>query len=519
MVRVLSDEKGLETEVVFEALEFALAAAARRDYREDIDVRVQIDRADGSYETFRRWEVVELNGEDDQEQDQDEEQDQDDEQEQGLEFPDRQLTPEQALERGEKVDIGDFVEEKIPSTGIGRISAQTAKQVIMQKVREAERARIIEEYQPKVGSMVFGQVKRMERGDAIVEIDGVDAILFRSLSIPRDGLRTGDRIRAILKEVRSETRGPSLVLDRTSPELLVHLFRLEVPETREGLVEIICAARDPGQRAKIAVHSDDPKVDPIGACVGVRGARVQSVSGEIANERIDIVKWSPNAVQFVINALAPAVVQGMDVNEESHSMNVVVSDEELSQAIGRSGQNVRLATDLTGWTLNIMTQSQADDKSAEENLKRQSSLMSELNVDDYVAEILVQEHYYSLDDIVYSSKENLMKIEEFDEKLVDEIIDRAQNALLAEAISRSEASEDESPRDDLLGMEGMDEETAWLLARNGIRSMEDLANCASDELEELNIDEERASALIMKAREPWFEEPESEPDPEEESEA
>ncbi len=485
MVGMLSDEKSLGTEVVFEALEIALAAATRKDYIEEVEIRVQIDRTTGDYETFRRWEILA------------------DEEE--IEFPHRQITVPQANERGYDLQVGDVVEEPVKSADIGgRIAAQTAKQVITQKVREAERARIYADYHPRIGSMVFGQVKRMDRGDAIVDIDNIEAILYRNLSIPKDGLRTGDRIRAILKEVRTDTRGPSLVLDRTCPELLIELFNLEVPETREGLVKIVRAARDPGQRAKIAVHSDDPKVDPIGACVGVRGARVQSVSNEIAGERVDIVKYSESSAQFVMNALAPATVKGMDVRERDRTMNVVVPDQELSQAIGRGGQNVRLATELTQWNLNIMTQTEADEKQAEDAQEKRTALMSELEVDEDVAEILVQEGMSTLDDIVHASKDRLMSIEEFDEELVNEIMDRAQNIMLIRMVTRFETPADRSPQEDLITMEGMDDETAWLLAKNEIYSMEDLANCASDELVDLGVDGTRAATLIMTAREPWF---------------
>ncbi len=490
MVQVLSDEKGLEKEVVFEALEIALAAAARKGYKVDVEIRVHIDRRSGDFDTFRRWEVIP-------------------DTEEEIESPGRQVTESQAKQNGSEVEVGEFIEEQIPSASIGRISAQTAKQVIMQKVREAERAQIVAEFSPKIGTMVFGQVKRVERGDLIVDIDGVEAILYRSLSIPREGMKMGDRLRAILKDVRADARGPALILDRTAPELLVQLFKLEVPESREGLVSIIGAARDPGSRAKIAVHSDDPKVDPIGACVGLRGARVQAVSKEIAGERVDIVRWAANPVQFVINALAPATVQAMDVLEESQTMNVVVDDDsQLSQAIGKHGQNVRLATELTGWTLNIMTKFDAEEQASVVAREKVERLMKVLDVGENAAEILVQEGYSTLDDIVFASRESLLHIREFEDKetLVDEIVDRAQNEMLLLAIARAETPDDQSPQDDLLTMDGMDSDTAWLLARNGIYTMEDLAGCDLDDLNTMGIQEARAGNLIMTARKPWFEE-------------
>ena len=486
MVRAMCDEKNLEPEVVFEAIEHALAAAVRKNHKVDIEARVEIDRATGQYKTFRRWEVM------------------DDEEE--IEEPDRQIYLSAAKEDDSDVEIGGWVEEPIPNVELGRITAQTARQVVTQKVREAERARVIREFEPRVGSMVFGQVKRLDRGDAIVEIGGVEATLFRSNSIPNDGLRVGDRIRAILKEVRHDTRGPTLILDRTSPKLLIDLFNLEVPETREGFVKILHAARDPGQRAKIAVHSDDPRIDPIGACVGVRGTRVQSVSNEIAGERVDIIRFSQNAVQFVINALAPAQVDGIDVDEEKHSMDIAVSDSQLSQAIGRGGQNVRLASELTGWTLNILTSSAAEEKASKESDERREHLKSELNMDDDVALILVQEGFRNLEDIVYTTKEDLLKIEEFDESLVVDILDRAQNVMLMRAISGGGSDSGNTPDETLLTMSGMDEGTAWMLARYGVCTMEDLAESAVDEIAEAGISEERAAELIMTARAPWFEE-------------
>lgn len=489
MADVLSREKGVEKEVIFEAIEAALATATRKRHREDIEARVDIHRDSGFYDTFRRWEVIP----DDEE----------------LEFPTRQIRLAQARLDHPGIEVGDFIEEPLEAVDFGRIAAQAAKQVIMQKVREAERERVVAEYQPREGEMMSGVVKRLERGDAVVDIGGAEALLAKSAMIPREGLRPGDRIRAILREVRPAPRGPQLFLDRVSPDLLIQLFQLEVPEAGEGIIEILGAARDPGLRAKIAVRSNDSKIDPVGACVGIRGSRVQSVSNEIAGERVDIIKWSDDPAQFVINALAPAEVESIIVDEEIRSMDVVVDEKQLSQAIGRGGQNVRLASELTGWEINIMTDQEATEKAESESAETRRMLMEQLDVDEDIAVILVQEGFTTLEEVAYVPKQELVEIEEFDENLVDELRHRAEDALVTRAIAQEEALKLAQPDADLLEMDGMDEEAARLLASNGIKSMEDLAECASDELMELGFEKARAEELIMTARAPWFAEEEN----------
>ncbi len=490
MADVLSREKSVDKEVIFEAIEAALATATRKRHREDIEARVDIHRDTGEFDTFRRWEVV---------PDDDE-----------LEFPTRQIRLSQARQEQVDIEVGDFIEKPLEPVDFGRIAAQAAKQVIMQKVREAERERIVAEFEPRTGEMISGVVKRLERGDAIVDIGGAEAILQKNAMIPREGLRPGDRIRSILKEVRPATRGPQLFLDRISSDLLLELFRLEVPEAGEGIIEILSAARDPGLRAKIAVKSNDPKIDPVGACVGIRGSRVQSVSNEIAGERVDIIKWSEDPAQFVINALAPAEVESIIVDEELTSMDVVVDEKQLSQAIGRGGQNVRLASELTGWEINIMTDQEAAERQESESAETRTMLMEQLDVDEDVAAILVQEGFTALEEVAYVPKQELLEIEEFDEDLVDELRRRAEDALVTRAIAQEEALKLAEPADDLLQMDGMDESTARLLAANGIKTMEDLAECAVDELLEIEgFEKERAEELIMTERAPWFAEEET----------
>ncbi|MFT5114466.1 MAG: N utilization substance protein A [Parasphingorhabdus sp.] len=485
MADVVSREKGLEKEVIFQAIEAALATATRKRHREDIEARVAIHRATGEYDTFRQWIVI-------------------DEDEEIIEFPSRQIGLEDAQKQNPEVEIGGAIEEPLKPVEFGRIAAQAAKQVIHQKVREAERKQVVEEFKDRVGEMISGTVKRMDRGDAIIDIGGAEALLQRSRMIPREALRPGDRIRAILSEVRTDVRGPQLLLDRICPELLVQLFRLEVPEAGEGIIEILGAARDPGVRAKIAVKSNDSKIDPVGACVGIRGARVQSVSNETGGERVDIIPWSSEAPVFVINSLAPADVESIIMDEDSVSMDVVVKESQLSQAIGRGGQNVRLASELTKWELNIMTDTAAAEKAEKESGLLREKLMKALDVDENVADILVQEGFTSVEEVAYVPIQELLEIEEFDEDLVDELRTRASDSLLTLAIASQEAA---IPEEDLLTMDGMDEETANQMAAKGIRSMEDLAECAVDELTDLiTIDPERAASLIMTARAPWFEE-------------
>ncbi len=487
VVDAVSREKGVEKETIFQAIEAALATATRKRYTQDIDARVQIDRHTGAYHTFRRWEVVP------------------DEIEQ-LEFPDHQIRLSEARKRSPDIEIGGHIEEPLEAVEFGRIAAQAAKQVIMQKVREAEREQIVQQYLPRKGEMVTGVVKRLERGDAIVDLGNAEALLSKSAMIPREGLRPGDRIRALLEDVKSVPRGPQLILSRIAPKLLVELFKLEVPEASEGLIAIHGAARDPGLRAKIAVSSKDQRIDPIGACVGMRGSRVQSVSNELAGERVDIILWSDNPAQFVINALAPAEVLSIVVDEELHSMDVIVDERQLSQAIGRGGQNVRLASELTGWELNVMTEQAATEKGANETANAVKLFQESLDVDENVASVLVQEGFTNLEEVAYVPKQELLAIEEFDEELVDELRNRARDILLTRAIAQEEKLNLAEPAADLMTMEGMDEHTARLLASSGIKTREELAEQSVDELLVVEgMTEERAKELIMTARAPWFE--------------
>jgi len=487
IVDAVSREKGVDKEIIFQALEAALATATRKRHKGDIDARVAIHRDNGAYDTFRRWEIIPDETE-------------------IVEFPDRQIKLSEARREHPDIQIGDFIESPLEAVEFGRIAAQAAKQVIMQKVREAEREQIVNLYKDRQGEMVTGVVKRLERGDAIVDLGNAEALLSKNAMIPREGLRPGDRIRALLEEVKSVPRGPQLFLSRVAPKLLVELFKLEVPEAGEGLITIHAASRDPGLRAKIAVSSSDARIDPIGACVGMRGSRVQSVSNELAGERVDIILWSDNPAQFVINSLAPAEVQSIVVDEEVHSMDVIVDEKQLSQAIGRSGQNVRLASDLTGWELNIMTEQSAQEKGASEAENAKKLFMEQLAVDENVATVLVQEGFTNLDEVAYVPKQELLAVEEFDEELVDELRNRARDLLLTKAIAQEEKISLAEPAQDLLEMQGMDDNTAHLLAARGIKTMEELAEQAVDDLLEIEgMTDERARELIMTARAPWFE--------------
>jgi N utilization substance protein A len=488
VVEVVSNEKGVSKEIIFGAIEAALATATKKRNREDIEVRVSIDRKTGDYDTFRRWEVLEDSDE-------------------PLEFPTRQMRLSVAKERNPDIKAGEFIEEPMESVEFGRIAAQTAKQVIVQKVREAERAQIVDAYQDRVGQMVGGVVKRVERSGVILDLGGnSEAFIPREYMIPREAVRPGDRLRAYLYEVRSESRGPQLFLSRTAPELLIELFKLEVPEINEGLITIINGARDPGARAKIAVKANDPRIDPIGACVGMRGSRVQAVSNELAGERVDIILWDENPAQFVINAMAPAEVASILVDEEAHSMDVAVDEANLSQAIGRGGQNVRLASELTGWELNVMSVEQADQKNEAEAQTLQKMFMEQLDVDEEVATILVQEGFSTIEEVAYVPESEMMKIEEFDPELVTQLRERARDVMVTRAIVSEEKLVDTKPADDLLNMEGMNEALAYEMARHGIVTMEDLAEQSIDDLMEIeDMDEEKAGKLIMTARIPWFE--------------
>lgn len=487
VVDVVSSEKGVSREIILDALEAALASATKKRYQEDIDVRVQIDTETGDYQTFRRWEVVE-------------------DSEEPLEFPERQVELSQARQKNPEIQPGEFIEEHLESVEFGRIAAQTAKQVIVQKVREAERAKVVEAYEGRKGELVSGVVKRIDRGQVIMDLGGnAEALIAREDMIPREAMRPGDRVRGYLKDVRSEKRGPQLFVSRTATELLIELFKLEVPEIGEGVIEILGAARDPGLRAKIAVRSKDQRIDPVGACVGMRGSRVQAVSNELAGERVDIILWDENPAQFVINAMQPAEVVSILVDEDTHSMDVAVAEGQLSQAIGRGGQNVRLASQLSGWELNVMTETEAEAKSETEALALQKMFMDQLDVDEEVANILVQEGFSSIEEVAYVPASEMLEIEEFDEALVEELRRRSRDVLLTRAIASEEKLGDAPPAEDLLSMEGMDQQTAFQLASRGIKTMEDLAEQSVDELMEIDgMDEERAAQLIMTARAPWF---------------
>ncbi len=480
LVDALAHEKNVSKDVIFTALELALASATKKKHHDDADVRVEIDRETGEYKTFRRWQYVEYDL---------------------LENSAYQIDEEDPRSKG--LNIGDYYEEPLDNIEFGRIGAQAAKQVILQKVREAEREQILQDFLARDEKLVTGVIKRMEKGNAIIEVGRIEALLPREQMIPKENLRVGDRVRAYLLRIDRGGRGPQIILSRITPAFLIRLFELEVPEIEEGLLEIRSAARDPGLRSKIAVKSNDQRLDPVGTCVGMRGSRVQAVTAELAGERVDIVLWSMEPAQFVINAMSPAEVSSIVVDEDAHSMDVVVEEDQLALAIGRNGQNVRLASELTGWTLNILTVDQAAQKNQEEYANVSHLFMQKLDVDEEVAEILVQEGFSTLEEIAYVPLAEMLEIEAFDEETVEELRKRARAALLTEAIAKEEKVEEAA--EDLLTLEGMDDATAHLLASKGIATMEDLAELAIDELVELtNMDEERAKSLIMKAREPWF---------------
>lgn len=488
VVDVVSNEKGVDPNVIFNALECALASATKKRYNNDIHVRVVINRNTGAYTTYRRWEVVEEAAE-------------------NQENPSCQMSLEQAEDYGDDISIGDFVEEEIESIDFDRIGAQTAKQVIVQKIREAERAQIVDAYVNRQGELLSGVIKRIERGNVILDLGGnAEAIIKREDMIPREAVRPGDRLRGYLYKVQAEQRGPQLYLSRTAPELLTALFTLEVPEIGENVIEIITAARDAGSRAKIAVTTSDQRIDPIGACVGMRGSRVQAVSNELSGERVDIILWDENPAQFVINAMSPAEVVSIVVDEDTHSMDVAVREDQLSQAIGRGGQNVRLASQLTGWRLDVMTESQANEKHEQENSVLRDLFKEHLDVDDGLANILIDEGFSNIEEVAYVALEEMLEIEAFDEDLVHELRERAKDALVTREIAREEQLGDSEPAEDLLAMEGITEELARALASRGIVTMEDLAEQSIDELVQLEgLDAEKAGELIMTARAPWFE--------------
>lgn len=483
----VSNEKGVSREVIFEAIESALATATKKRFEdEDVNCRVSVNRKSGQYETFRVWTVVADEDFDD---------------------PAHQLTLDQAQAKDPALNIGDVWEEKIENTEFGRIAAQTAKQVIVQKVREAERDLVVAEYRDKVGQLVSGTVKKVTRESILVDLGGnAEAMLPRDQMIPREMFRTGDRIRALLLDVRQEARGPQLFLSRTAPGMLIELFKIEVPEIADGVIEIRAAARDPGSRAKIVVSTNDGRIDPVGACVGMRGSRVQVVSNELANERIDIILWDDNPAQLVINAMAPAEVASIVMDEDSHTMDVAVEEDNLAQAIGRSGQNVRLSAELTGWAINVMSVDDARSKQQAEASGFIIAFMNKLDVDEDVAELLVSQGFTSLEEVAYVPIDELLSIDGFDEDIAKELRDRARDALLTQAIASEEGLSSANVEADLLNMEGMDDTLALALAGKGVLSMEDLAEQSIDDLMDIEgMDEERAGKLIMTARAPWFE--------------
>ena len=487
VVDAISNEKGVPREVIFEAVESALASASRKRFDgQEVSTRVKIDRATGDYDTFRRWTVVE---------------------DEAFENPDSEIPLSEAERRDPPLALGDVVEEQVESVAFGRIAAQTAKQVIVQKVREAERAEVVRLYADREGELVAGIVKKTTRDGLIIDLgENAEAFLPRSEMIPGERYRMNERVRALLTKVDPEARGAQLILSRTCPELIIELFSIEVPEIAEQLIEIKGAARDPGSRAKIAVKTNDRRIDPVGACVGMRGSRVQAVSTELQNERVDIVLWDDNPAQLVINAMAPADVASILVDEDSHAMDVAVAEDNLAQAIGRSGQNVRLASELTGWRLNVMTEADAEAKRDQEVDSLVEHFIQHLDIDDDVARLLVEEGFTSLEEVAYVPAEEMLEIEEFDEDLVEELRARAKDELLNLAIASEEELDGAEPADDLLEMDGMERHLAYILASRGIKTMEDLAEQSVDDLTDIEeLDEERAAALIMTARAPWFE--------------
>ena len=482
LVEALAREKTVEKEIVFAALELALASATKKRFQEDIDTRVSIDRLTGDHQAFRCWLVVEDGA---------------------VEDSTRQISLSDAKKTNADICLGDYSEEPLEAIEFGRIGAQAAKQVIFQKIRDAEREQTLNDFLEREDYLVTGTIKRMERGNAIIESGKIEAELPRDQMIPKENLRVGDRARAYLYKVDRVSRGPQLKLSRISPEFLMKLFELEVPEIEEGLLEIKVAARDPGSRAKIAVKSNDQRIDPIGTCVGMRGSRVQAVISELAGERVDIILWSDDPATFIINALAPAEISSIMVDEEKHSMDIVVDDDNLAQAIGRGGQNVRLASELTGWELNIMTVEESKAKHEKESSQTCQLFMQKLDVDEEIAEILVQEGFVTLEEVAYVPLSEMLEIDSLDEETVNEIRNRARNVLLTDAIANEEKVEHVA--EDLLALEGMDINIVRELASKGINTQTDLADLAADDLVEITgIDIERANQLIMKAREPWF---------------
>ncbi len=481
----VSHERGVDKEMIFQALEQALASATKKRYDENADIVVTIDRQTGSYTTVRRWEVMP---------------------DDVLAEPGTQFTLEEAHEQDTSLKAGDIYEETVENIEFGRIAAQTAKQVIVQKVREAERAQMVDMYRHRLGELINGSVKKVTRDNIIVDLgSNAEAILPRENLVGRELFRMNDRVRAVLIEIRQDQRGPQLILSRSCPEMLIELFKIEVPEIAEQVIEIRAAARDPGSRAKIAVKTNDGRIDPVGACVGMRGSRVQAVSGELDNERIDIVLWNDNPAQLVISAMAPAEVESIVMDEDTRTMDVAVAEENLAMAIGRGGQNVKLASQLTGWAINVMSTEEAEAKQQQEAGSILELFMAALDVDEDVASVLVEEGFTSLEEVAYVPLDEMMNIEGFDEEVATELRNRAKDALLTRALAKEERAGGQ-PAADLLSMDGMDEALAYKLAANGICTMEDLAEQAVDDVLEIapELGEEKIASLIMTARAPWF---------------
>lgn len=485
VVGSIADEKGVDKAVIFEAIEQALATVAAKRYAEDVDIRVAIDQKSGEYETFRCWLVVPDEAE--------------------IEEPGKQIILSKAREIDPELEVGDVVEEQVESPEFGRIAAQQAKQVITQKVREAERSKVAGQFEERIGEIITGVVKKVSRDHILLDLgENAEGIILKEEMIPREAVRANDRLRAYLYEVNRERRGPLLLLSRTRPEMLVELFKIEVPEIAEQVIEIKAAARDPGSRAKIAVKTNDGRIDPQGACIGMRGSRVQAVSSELNGERIDVILWDDNPAQLVINAMAPAEIASIVVDEESHSMDLAVSEDQLSQAIGRNGQNVRLASELSGWTLNVMSVTEAENKSTDESETTKNLFMEQLGVDEDLANLLIAEGFTTIEEVAYVASEEMEEIEEFDEEIVKELQERARDVLLTKELALEGSGA--KPDQDLLEMEGMEREMAFRLAKHGIITREDLAERSIDDVIDIEgMDEQLAAQLIMKAREPWFE--------------
>lgn len=494
VVETLSNEKGVSEEIIFQAIEAALVSATKKKEGAESDVRVSINRKTGHYDTFRVWTVVEdhskaLTPEQPE-----------------IEFPLRQMPLSVALKHSNTAKIGDIIEFPIESVEFGRIAAQAAKQVILKKVREAEHENVADEFRKKIGQLVMGVVKKTSREAIILDLGGnAEAILRKEDMLPREAVRPGDRLRTYLVDVVTEARGPQLMLSRTCNEMLIELFKLEVPEVGEGIIEIKSAARDPGIRAKIAVKTNDGRIDPVGACVGMRGARVQAVSNELGGERVDIVLWNDNPAQFVMNAMAPAEIMSIVVDEDAQSMDVAVSEDHLSQAIGRSGQNVRLASQLTGWTLNVITDKEAKDRTVADQERLVNIFTKHLHVEDDVAAVLIEEGFTSLEEVAYVPIQELLEVDGFDEEIVNELRVRAKQALLNQEIANEEKLGEKAPAEDLLALPGMSKKLAFVLANRGVLTRDDLAELAVDDLTDVpDLDAAKAAELIMAARAHWF---------------